>query len=124
MTETTEDLRIGLDIREAVDFWGEHGQDIVGVPGGTQPTEDETGRHLVEWSRGDLTGRVELIGDDDSTLARIKLEGDDPESELRQFLEPLSRALDEVESVEGASFTLEPDAGLAPDEETSSDQPL
>lgn len=124
MAETSQNMRIGLEIHDALEFWENYGEEIVGAAGGGRPVEAQAGRHVTEWSREDLTGLAELAPDNRSTLLRIELESEKPEGELKNILDRLSHALDQIDSLEGASFTIEPDAGTAPDERTSGDQPL
>jgi hypothetical protein len=97
------------------------GDRIAGSPVSARAAEEG---HIFEWARADSGGRVELIPDQRSTLLRLTLDGDDPDFAMSKILERLSDALDAIEGVDRPSYKLDPDAGAAPDEATSGDQPL
>lgn len=114
-------MSIGIGIRDAVELWSEQGDRITGSSVSQRAGEEG---HIFEWAHGDGRGRAELSTTQGSTVLRITLEGDNPDSGFSQILERLSDVLDEVGGVDKPSFELDPDALAAPDEATSGDQPL
>jgi hypothetical protein len=121
MPERREDLSIGLGIREVTELWSEQGERIVGSSVSQRAGEE---RHIFEWEHGGDRGRAELTTAQESTVLRLTLQGDDPDSAFRQILERLSDVLDAVGGVDKPSYKLDPDALAAPNEATSRDQPL
>lgn len=123
LTRVTETLRIGLGIADAGDLWRERASRIVGgsIQSPSGPGDDPK---VIEWTSAGLRGRAELSSDGDSTLVRLTLSGDDAKAEMDRVLSRLSLTLDDVDSVEGVGYGLEPDADASPDEQTSPDQPL
>jgi hypothetical protein len=120
VTRRAEDLTIGLGIRDVIELWSEHGDRIAGSPV-KRASEEE---HIFEWVNEGGRGRAELSPIQESTVLRITLEGDNPESGFSQILEQLSIVLAEVGGTDEPSFKLDPDALAAPDEATSGEQPL
>lgn len=118
-----ENLRVHLHIRDALDLWDENASRIVDAD--TSPAgEDEMDRHAYEWEHSGVTGRAELSGENGSTLIRFILEGEGAERDLNRILDRLPEVLDEVESMEGVSFVVEPKPDASSDEHMSRDQPL
>lgn len=119
MGQITEDVRIGLSVHDFKDFWGDHGASVTGSSD-AQETDDGG----IQWSGEGTRGLIQPTADDNSTLLRVTIEADDPRAELDRLLDRFSEALASSGSISGASFSVEPRAEAAPDEETSADQPL
>lgn len=117
MSQITEDVRIGLSLRDFHSFWEQYSDQIAAGP-------SDTTDNSIRWSRAGSEVILEPSASDGSTVVRISIESGEPRKDLEQLLERLSQALDDAGTVAGASFTIEPSAGEAPEEETSADQPL
>jgi hypothetical protein len=121
LSERTEDLRLGMEIDDAIELWSRHGERITGSPVSERAAEEN---HIFEWAHGEGRGRAELRAEQGSTLLRMTLEDGDPDSSFDKILERLSDALDEVGGVDRPSYRLDLDPGSPPDATTSADQPL